>query len=37
MGEFGMIASDVIEGLPEATKRHLVAQAGQSARMKAVG
>lgn len=37
MGEFGMIASDVIEGLPEATKRHVVAQAGQSARMKAVG
>ena len=39
MGEFGMIASDVIEGLPEATKRHLAASAspGQSARMKAVG
>lgn len=39
MGEFGMIASDVIEGLPEATKRHAAASAspGQSARMKAVG
>lgn len=38
MGEIGMIASDMIEGLPEATRRHQAASevAGQSGRRTAI-
>ncbi|NUO16693.1 MAG: hypothetical protein HUU03_09660, partial [Planctomycetaceae bacterium] len=38
MGEIGMIASDMIEGLPEATRRHQAASesTGQSGRRAAI-